>query len=366
MISLLFFLRICNNADKHFYELFKNYKRLITKIMKGTIWIVLLSIIVFAFSLQEVFAGNPSNELFSDLPYTADPYDKVDPTVVRDRYVQVNFEHLAGKNLSDGAESLVLNLFNSISFTAIKDRFEVRSTNQYTWFGRIEGMKHSQVILTVENGSMAGNITFPYGTYEVRNVGNGVHAIYEINQEAFPEEAPPALAPIMPDTPDMAPFSSEADDGSIIDVMVVYTDDVASASANIALEIQLAIDETNQSYANSGINQRLRLVHSAEVSYTETGNLSTDLNSITSKTDGCLDDIHTWRNTHAADAVSFWVENGGDYCGIAWLMSTVSSSFESYAFSVVARSCATGYYTFGHELGHNMSAHHDWYVNTDT
>ena len=45
-------------------------------------------------------------------------------------------------------------------------------------------------------------------------------------------------------------------------------------------------------------------------------------------------------------------------------MVVVSSTFAASAFTVVRRSCATGYYSFGHELGHNMSAHHDCYVNT--
>ena len=32
--------------------------------------------------------------------------------------------------------------------------------------------------------------------------------------------------------------------------------------------------------------------------------------------------------------------------------------FASSAFSVVERGCATGYYSFGHELGHNMGLNH--------
>jgi hypothetical protein len=111
------------------------------------------------------------------------------------------------------------------------------------------------------------------GIYQIRPKGNGVHAIYEINQSAFPEETPP----IPVDTPeDLAPPIPKPDDGSIIDVMVVYTDDVADASANISAEIQLAIDETNTSYSNSGINQRLRLVHTTEMNYTETGNMNAE------------------------------------------------------------------------------------------
>ncbi len=52
-------------------------------------------------------------------------------------------------------------------------------------------IKHSQVILVVDDGIVAGNVTIPGALYQVRYIDNGVHAIYEINQSAFPEEAPP-------------------------------------------------------------------------------------------------------------------------------------------------------------------------------
>jgi hypothetical protein len=40
-------------------------------------------------------------------------------------------------------------------------------------------------------------------------------------------------------------------------------------------------------------------------------------------------------------------------------MTSLSPSFASSAFSVVHHSCATGYYSLAHEIGHNQGAHHD-------
>jgi peptidyl-Asp metalloendopeptidase len=107
----------------------------------------------------------------------------------------------------------------------------------------------------------------------------------------------------------------------------------------------------------------VRLVHSAEVAYTETGNLSTDLGRLRSTTDGYIDNVHTLRNTYKADLVSLFVANGGSYCGMAYVMTSVSTSFATNGFSVVDKDCATGYYSFGHEMGHNMGARHDRYVD---
>ena len=318
--------------------------------------------LVFSLAIAGPNSGKegPNNQLFSDahsLPDALYMKQEQENQIIQSRYVHVNFGYLKE------AKSIVLNLFDNVSVTVVRERLERRSESRYSWFGRVSEMKHSSVVLTIENGNMAGNVTIDGKRYQVRPVGDGVHSVREIDQSAFPPEAPPIPVKEQ-DTQTLTPPAVQLDDGSIIDVMVVYTDDVAAASPNIISEIQLAIDETNTSYANSGINQRLRLVHAVEVNYFETGDMSADLNCITSQDDGCLDSIHTLRDSYDADMVSLWVENGGSYCGIAWLMTTVSGSFESHAFSVIDRQCATGYFSFGHELGHNMGAHHDRYVTS--
>ncbi|MCP5047648.1 MAG: hypothetical protein GY940_10785, partial [bacterium] len=68
-----------------------------------------------------------------------------------------------------------------------------------------------------------------------------------------------------------------ADDGSTIDLLVVYTDGArsnAGGTSSIEAEIDLAISETNQGYLNSGVNHRVNLVHTAEVNYTESSSMA--------------------------------------------------------------------------------------------
>jgi hypothetical protein len=326
---------------------------------------------VFAFGMTGTL-GLASDGLFTDadrLPASASnmSQDRPDPTVVRSREVRVNFNLLKGDPFPGGAESIHLNLFDDISFQATKERLEERSSTRYTWFGRVAGATFSQVVLVVEDGILAGNVLAEGEFYQIRAVGEGIHAIRRIDQASFPEEAPPIPVSIGPDRSGSLSPSPQADDGSLIDVLVVYTSAFANhfsnIPANIMANIQLGIDETNQSYVNSGVVQRVRLVHAAQVNYTETGAPNTDLTRLQNPSDGYLDEVHPMRDTFGADVVSLWVENlGSNTCGIGYLMSTVSHSFESYAFTVVARSCATGYYSFGHEMGHNMGAHHDRYV----
>jgi hypothetical protein len=97
-----------------------------------------------------------------------------------------------------------------------------------------------------------------------------------------------------------------------------------------------------------------------EYAYAESGDLFTDLDRFTNTTDNNFKTIHALRNTYGADMVGLIVENGGAYCGLAnAIMATASN-----AFQVTARSCATGYYSFGHEFGHLQGARHDRYVDS--
>ena len=295
--------------------------------------------------------------------------DADEPYIIRSRFVNINFGLLSKKDRtlktnSDVSTSLVLNLFNDIVFTVVLDRVAFNMSGSYSWFGHLDGIEESQVTLVIKDEVLSGNITLPGAFYQVRYKGDGLHAIYEIDQSTFPPEKEPIPIDISyeRETPDMA----MADDGSAIDVMTVYTGAARSAAGGTsAMEtlIDLAISETNTGYSNSGVTQRVNLVHTAEVSYDESGfNWETTLGRLQDPTDGYMDNVHTLRDTYSADEVVLIVNNTG-YCGIAYLMTSVSSSFESWAFALVSSNCATGYYSFAHEMGHNMAARHDWYVD---
>jgi hypothetical protein len=293
----------------------------------------------------------------------------VSPEVIRSRYVTINFGLLPDLNVEDSDQTnvgrlLKLNLFADTEYIAVQERGSLVAGSQ-TWIGNIEGERYGRVILVHKDEQMAGTVQTSEGNYRIRFAGENLHVIEELVMSAFPSEADPI--PISP--PKEGEIDSHqfvlADDGSQIDVMVVYTEAARiAAGGTSAMEnlIALAVTETNDSFTNSAINPRLRLVHTAEVSYTETGNMSTDLSNLRSASDGNMDEVHSWRDTYYADQVSLIVNSGG-YCGIGYLMSSVSSSFASYAFTVVRRDCATGYYSYGHEFGHNMGARHDWYVD---
>ena len=133
--------------------------------------------------------------------------------------------------------------------------------------------------------------------------------------------------------------------------------DIEIAQAAELQPIQ-AIAETNQAYANSGIMPRLNLVHTVVVDYTESGSMITDLGRLQNTSDGYMDELQGLRDDYGADLVSLIVDSAPG-CGLAYIMDTLAAYFANYAFSVVQHDCATSYYSFAHELGHNQGANHD-------
>jgi hypothetical protein len=331
-----------------------------------------LAVLLLLLSAAPAAFAGAATPLFAPPAASGDWTRVTDPTIVRGQFVDVNFGILAHADGSPRAVgpstgALQLDLFPDVSLTALPDRLEVYSPVSFSWLGTVDGVALSQVTLVVRQGMMAGTIAMPGRLYQVRYVGGGLHAVVELDPGRFPPGADPI--PVYPPPSGAAPepgADAQPDDGSLIDVLVVYTAAARAAAGGtgaIQALIDLAITETNTSYANSGITQRVRLVHTAEVVYTESGDIQTDLTRLQSASDGFMDNVHTLRNTYGADLVQLIVENGGGFCGIAYPMTSVSAGFAANAFGVTARTCATGNYSFGHEMGHNMGARHDWFVD---
>ncbi len=291
-----------------------------------------------------------------DLP----PIDR--PSVRRSAMLQLNADVLTERFVNPSADlppdaSVALQLFDGDApFEFIPDIVEQRG-ERVVIQGHSVVDRDDRVILIVNGGSVRGSILDDGEKLEIEPFGPGL-ILLEIDQEGFAPEAEPTVP---------EELGPEQDEGSlqdqpwppIIDIMVVYTQLAALEDASIEDTIILAETETNDSYKNSGIGARVRVVHTEQVSYSEISDIFTSRNQLQDPNDGILDHVHALRDMHKADIVGLVVGDAVSHCGVAYIMEKPDINFAPYGFFVVRRSCATGYYSFGHELGHILSARHD-------
>jgi peptidyl-Asp metalloendopeptidase len=287
--------------------------------------------------------------------------------VVRSRAVRVRLDLIPGASARDAARGvlpppghrLTLNLFDDVVVHARMVR-SGRQGRTLVWSGQIEGEPLGDVVLAVVDGVLGASAVWPGGAYRIRFDGKS-HVVEELDHGLFPEGGCFEQVPRGVATAREAPVVS-ADDGSLIDVLVVYTPAARAAAGGtpgMLSQINLAVAETNTGYANSNVIQRIHLAGAAEVGYTESGDIAVDLDRVTTPGDGYMDGVPGLRDTHRADLVSLITETpASPYCGIAWLWANRDPGFAPNAYSVVELACMTGYYSFGHEMGHNMGLNH--------
>ena len=269
------------------------------------------------------------------------------------------------------ADFVELNLGKGLSFSAYRlDSYESNGATVWTgiienatlkllpqatkWYGEQEVADDPMSTVTlVRNGDkVTGNVRIGEQLFAIRPLQKGGTAIVAVDTSKLPPEHPASFAgaPVVP-----MPYADlNQDANTVIRVLVNYTPGVVSQVGDVNGLIALAVAETNQGYANAGVAITLELANASQTAYTETGNFDTDLARYRGTSDGFMDEIHTTRNNSAADVGVLIVTNTA-YCGLA---SGIGSSATT-AFAEVYHGCATGYYSFAHEIGHLQSARHD-------
>lgn len=341
-------------------------------------WFLSFAIVIFLLGNTVMAQVLPS--LFISTSFeTTDPNEEIELNnnmereernsfITRNRYVEIDMSVLK-------KTSLVLNLFENLSVTAVITKKDLRSAGRYSLAGAVPDIKYSSVYLVVDGEKVTGNINLGERLIHIRWMGAGVHSIAEVDWKRLPESHATSVSEsklmasatktvFSTRSEDHISASSEGtysadstDDGSVIDVLVVYTQ-AASAGGDIRSEIQLAVDHMNSSLSNSNISLKMNLVHTEMVDYKETGNALTDLNRLGRSGDGYMDGVLSLRDHYGADLVALITESMNNWCGLG--MTNDSTPDEDVAFHVTRRTCLT-YGTFAHEVGHNLGMQHESY-----
>ncbi len=144
---------------------------------------------------------------------------------------------------------------------------------------------------------------------------------------------------------------------NFIDVMLAYSDDALAQNPNIETVLVVRMASVNEILNDSCAAFRYRVVHIEPVVYAETGNFLTDIGCLYSWLDGCLDNLHTLRDTHGADLIQLALYQNSA-CGIA--RTNAIGNFDTVnAVSVVGILCGAD--TMAHEFAHNLGIMHDRY-----
>merc|ERR1719483_810222 len=131
-------------------------------------------------------------------------------------------------------------------------------------------------------------------------------------------------------------------------VMFYYTPEFIAITSDISGYIDQVLAETNQGYANSGVPFTVTKFCVEAATINDIQDTSEFINAFANMKPSAA----ALRNT--ADAAALLAVDFNS-CGVAY-MSQISSG---YTLSVCQKSCALGYFSFGHELGHNMGLTHN-------
>lgn len=253
-----------------------------------------------------------------------------------------------------------LDLFEDVHLKARDIRVAERRGGLLSWSARVGDSPEDVALFVLRGERVTGLVATGGSTYRLGTTGSGDIEVLEIDAGALPAEAEPvsfAVAEAIAGAGEIRSVQRDAVDA--IRILVAYTPAAAAATADIEAEAQLAVDAANTAYQNSGMATRLELVATSATDYVESGDITLDLSRLRGTGDGHMDELHSLRNAWLADFVSLLSADGGGFCGIGALMTTVSQAFAPSALNVVWLPCAAANWTMAHELGHNMGCQHE-------
>ena len=310
--------------------------------------------------------GEPSTGLFRDVQGSLAPSVAA---ALNDghRLAHIDFERLVDvrRSVLAGAPArALLNLAVGIEYDLLVDR-TARTWNGYSLSGTL--VRGGETTLVVNGDLVVGTVWAPSGLYDIRTV-DGVQVIREADILSLPPLAEPLTRghpalprPLMQATGE----SQDTDDGSIVDLLVLWTPEAAKKVGgvqNTKALIDLGVASANDALARSGVDFRLSLAGIEETGMPDWGGI--DQSSVVDDPEAHDEEMERhWaealaiRDRVGADIVSF-VMIMGPIGGLAIQMYELSPTFEEIAFNFVHVD-RLPYRVLAHEIGHNMGLHHD-------
>ncbi|MHC5003664.1 MAG: zinc-dependent metalloprotease family protein [Planctomycetota bacterium] len=222
-----------------------------------------------------------------------------------------------------------------------------------TLSGPVVGSPAGRFVLAVNGSAVAGVVRLGVaGTFQVGGSG----AALRVDRVDAGGLAPCGGATDCgaPPAGGVAGDDDGCEDGSVIDVLVLFTTTARIAAGTLAAieaEIDMMMEDANVALASSDVPSELRLVLAWEVTIDES---MLNVTALINAADGVLDGVHLLRDAYAADLVAVVRSGAG---GVAAGLDSLDPANEAFAFSISGLASAPTL-VLAHEIGHNLGACH--------
>jgi len=241
-----------------------------------------------------------------------------------------------------------------------------------TWTGHVVGEPFSSAVVVRYGNLVRGTVKSALGSYEVVSAEDGLQLrLQEATRRGqcgagSPSEPGAPMAVISGQAPVVAKGPARSAATSTIDLYAVYNAPVlqrlGSATA-VQAKLQELVGYTNEAWENSGIDVRLNLLGSEEVTYTQASGTSVKAADRDALADFANTVFAERRAALGADLMTVLLsidppQTGTFTAGIADLPSRTNSGL-TRALGFSAISVEGGLDILAHELGHNFGCQHD-------
>ena len=326
---------------------------------KNVFSIILFFLSFFTLQAQQCININAPNSAKSNEIINK---DKLGDEVLNVRYFDYNpvLKNLTQKNITD---TLFLDFFEDRQFKAIIKHVSLKEAGIILVKATMLNEDFAMCIMAISEDGISISVQLPMRNeafFVVKKEGKQYLSQYDLsllNSKELKGSEPIYSSDSFENSQksDNTPVNS-SNSLTTIDLLIVYTEEAAkwanTYSTNINHVINLAIASANEVMENSQTNVVFNVVHQYQTNYEEVNN-DNDLRWLS-----ISDEIRERRRSSKADIVVL-LANISFTGGLAYLLTNSNGSENEAAFSLVRVQQAASVFTFVHEIGHNMGAHHN-------